>query len=357
MAQINLKKINRRKFLYGGGVILLSFFPLFKRLKASSKNIFKISCGSCLSQEKDQPIWKSILEEKSDVFIFMGDNVYGDNKNNSDLNLLKRAYKKQKIKIPFKRLKETNEIFSIWDDHDYGKNDGGKEFENKKEAKELFLKFWDIPSDDKRRNREGLYFSKKRNTEIGIIQFIFLDTRYFRSALKLTDKQWAPKKEKYIADYDSKKTYLGDKQWNWLKKAFKEKSDIKILISSIQVLAEGHGFEKWGNFPLEKRRLYNLIDENDINKLIILSGDRHRAGIYKDRTKNGNELYELTSSSLNLAAGKLFKAVEEAGPNRIGPTYLMENYGTLEINNDKNIKLSIKDLNQQTQNEIKIDLS
>ena len=291
------------------------------------------------------------------MFIFMGDNVYGDNKNNSDLNLLKRAYKKQKIKIPFKRLKETNEIFSIWDDHDYGKNDGGKEFENKKEAKELFLKFWDIPSDDKRRNREGLYFSKKRNTEIGIIQFIFLDTRYFRSALKLTDKKWAPKKEKYIADYDSKKTYLGDKQWNWLKKAFKEKSDIKILISSIQVLAEGHGFEKWGNFPLEKRRLYNLIDENDINKLIILSGDRHRAGIYKDRTKNGNKLYELTSSSLNLAAGKLFKAVEEAGPNRIGPTYLMENYGTLEINNDKNIKLSIKDLNQQTQNEIKIDLS
>ena len=357
MVQINLKKINRRMFLYGGGIILLSFFPLFKKLKASSKNIFKISCGSCLTQEKDQPIWKSILKEKSDVFIFMGDNVYGDNKKNSNLNLLKKAYKKQKIKIPFKKLKETNEIFSIWDDHDYGKNDGGKEFENKKEAKELFLKFWNIPADDERRNREGLYFSKKRNTEIGVIQFIFLDTRYFRSALKPTDKKWAPKKEKYMADYDSKKTYLGDKQWNWLKRAFKEKSDIKILISSIQVLAEGHGFEKWGNLPLEKRRLYNLIDENDIKKLIILSGDRHRAGIYKDRTKNGNELYELTSSSLNLAAGKLFKAVEEAGPNRIGPTYLMENYGTLEINNDKNIKLSIKDLNQQTQNEIKIDLS
>ena len=357
MVQINLKKINRRMFLYGGGLILVSFFPLFKRLKASSKNIFKISCGSCITQEKDQPIWKSILREKSDIFIFMGDNVYGDNKKNSHLNLLKKAYKKQKIKIPFKKLQETNEIFSIWDDHDYGKNDGGKEFENKKEAKELFLKFWDIPADDERRNREGLYFSKKRNTEIGVIQFIFLDTRYFRSALKPTDKKWAPKKEKYMADYDPKKTYLGDKQWNWLKTTFKEKSDIKILISSIQVLAEGHGFEKWGNLPLEKRRLYNLIDENDINKLIILSGDRHRAGIYKDRTKNGNELYELTSSSLNLAAGKLFKAVEEAGPNRIGPTYLMENYGTIEINNDKNMILSIKDLNQQIQNEIKIDLS
>ena len=131
-------------FLYGGGLALLSFFPLFKKLKASSKIIFKISCGSCLTQEKDQPIWKSILREKSDIFIFMGDNVYGDNKNNSGLDLLKKAYEKQKIKIPFKKLKETNEIFSIWDDHDYGKNDGGGEYIYKNEAKDLFLDFWNM---------------------------------------------------------------------------------------------------------------------------------------------------------------------------------------------------------------------
>lgn len=344
-------------FVYGSGITLLSFLPFFNKSDASLKSIYKISCGSCLTQEKKQPIWKSILKEKSDVFIFMGDNVYGDDKNSNDLKLLKKAYRKQKMKIPFEKLRETNEIFSIWDDHDYGKNDGGEEFKNKKEAKELFLKFWNIPVDDKRRNREGLYFSEKRDTEIGVVQFIFLDTRYFRSALKPTDKKWVPKKEKYIADYDSKKTYLGNEQWSWLKKVIKEKADIKILISSIQVLAEGHGFEKWGNLPLEKKRLYDLVDENNIKKLIILSGDRHRAGIYKDKTENGNELFELTSSSLNLAAGKIFKAKEEAGPNRIGPTYLMENYGTLEINSNKNVLLSIKDLNQQTQNKINVNLS
>ena len=353
----SLKKISRRMFVYGSGITLLSFLPFFNKSNASLKSIYKISCGSCLTQEKKQPIWKSILKEKSDVFIFMGDNVYGDDKNSNDLKLLKKAYRKQKMKIPFEKLRETNEIFSIWDDHDYGKNDGGEEFKNKKEAKELFLKFWNIPIDDNRRNREGLYFSEKRDTEIGVVQFIFLDTRYFRSALKPTDKKWVPKKEKYIADYDSKKTYLGNEQWSWLKKVIKEKADIKILISSIQVLAEGHGFEKWGNLPLEKKRLYDLVDENNIKKLIILSGDRHRAGIYKDKTENGNELFELTSSSLNLAAGKIFKAKEEAGPNRIGPTYLMENYGTLEIKSNKNVLLSIKDLNQQTQNKINVNLS
>ena len=184
MFESSLKKISRRMFVYGSGITLLSFLPFFNKLDASLKSIYKISCGSCLTQEKKQPIWKSILKEKSDVFIFMGDNVYGDDKNSNDLKLLKKAYRKQKMKIPFEKLRETNEIFSIWDDHDYGKNDGGEEFKNKKEAKELFLKFWNIPVDDKRRNREGLYFSEKRDTEIGVVQFIFLDTRYFRSALK-----------------------------------------------------------------------------------------------------------------------------------------------------------------------------
>ena len=74
-------------FVYGSGITLLSFLPFFNKLDASLKSIYKISCGSCLTQEKKQPIWKSILKEKSDVFIFMGDNVYGDDKNSNDLKL------------------------------------------------------------------------------------------------------------------------------------------------------------------------------------------------------------------------------------------------------------------------------
>ena len=93
------------------------------------------------------------------------------------------------------------------------------------------------------------------------------------------------------------------------------------------------------------------------NNLIILSGDRHRGGIYKEKTNGGNQLFELTSSSLNLPAGKLFKAKEELGPNRIGPTFLDENYGVIEINENKKITLSIKGLDQKTHNKININLS
>ena len=357
MLNQNLKKINRRIFLLGSVSFLLSFVPFFKSLNANTRKKFKIACGSCITQNRKQPIWESILREKSDIFIFMGDNVYGDDKEGGKLELLENAYKKQKAEIPFNKLKETNEIFSIWDDHDYGKNDGGKEFPYKREAKELFLKFWEIPSNDIRRNREGIYFKRIREVEGKVIQFIFLDTRYFRSPLKPTDEKWAPTKEKYIPDNDPSKTYLGEEQWEWLNNSLREKADLRILISSIQVIAEGHGYEKWGNLPFEKKRLFDSIDKNNISNLIILSGDRHRAGIYKEKTNGGNQLFELTSSSLNLPAGKIFKSKEEYGPNRIGPTFLEENYGTIEINSNKNITMSIKNINQQTINKINVKLS
>ena len=150
---------------------------------------------------------------------------------------------------------------------------------------------------------------------------------------------------------------MGDEQWEWLNNSLREKADLRILISSIQVIAEGHGYEKWGNLPFEKKRLFDSIDKNNISNLIILSGDRHRAGIYKEKTNGGNQLFELTSSSLNLPAGKIFKSKEEYGPNRIGPTFLEENYGTIEINSNKNITMSIKNINQQTINKINVKLS
>ena len=33
--------------------------------------------------------------------------------------------------------KETNEIMATWDDHDFGKNDGGEKFPYKKESKKM----------------------------------------------------------------------------------------------------------------------------------------------------------------------------------------------------------------------------
>ena len=118
--------------------ILFFIILLLANSSSFSKDIKKIILGSCLTQENDQPIWGAILKEKSDIFIFAGDNVYGDDSKKGGVDKLKKAYLQQKKKIPFKSLKETNEIMAIWDDHDFGKNDGGGKFPYKKESKKLF---------------------------------------------------------------------------------------------------------------------------------------------------------------------------------------------------------------------------
>ena len=82
----------------------------------------KIGLGSCLDQNYPQPIWQTIEKENLNYFVFLGDNVYGDSPTGS-LIKMNRAYKKQKKMFP-DFLKEMK-IYSIWDDHDYGINDGG----------------------------------------------------------------------------------------------------------------------------------------------------------------------------------------------------------------------------------------
>ena len=43
-------------------------------------NQMRIGFGSCLSQDKPMPIFNAIKSEDFDLFLMIGDNVYGDSK-------------------------------------------------------------------------------------------------------------------------------------------------------------------------------------------------------------------------------------------------------------------------------------
>ena len=310
----------------------LSFFLL---LISSSNFIYaesiKIGLGSCLDQDYPQPIWQSIKKEDLNYFIFLGDNVYGDTRYGS-LRKMKSAYDKQKKVLP--DFLNDISIFSIWDDHDFGINDGGADYRFKRRAQELYLDFWEISKDDDRSNREGIYFSKNEIFFDKKFKFIFLDTRFFRSKLK-------GKKSNYIENIEPDATILGNAQWTWLENELKSDFDFLFIFSSIQIIAKDHRFEKWSNFPIERAKLFELLEQfND--KTILFSGDRHRAGIYR---KNG--IIELTSSSMN----KPGSSFSETDSYLIGKTYPQENYGVIEIL-ENTIHIKIKDIKGNTLNSI-----
>ena len=309
----------------------LVLFVFFSNFLISDE--IKIGIGSCLDQDFPQPIWQPIEEENLDYFIFLGDNVYGDSIF-ENLYKMKRAYSKQKKLLP--DFLDQTDIFAIWDDHDYGKNDGGSDYKYKKLAENLFLDFWNVPINDVRRSREGIYFSENKVFFNRKYKLIFLDTRYFRSQLK-------GKKGSYQKNNDESSTILGKEQWTWLEKELNSNFDYLFIFSSIQIIPEDHGFEKWSNFPNDRTKLLKILEKYK-DRTILFSGDRHRSGIYK---RNG--IIEITSSSMNKPGSSFF----ETDKYLIGETYPQENYSVLKILND-DINIDIKDKNGEILNSISL---
>ena len=331
-------------------IIRFLFLYLISVNLYSTQEILTLGFGSCLHQDRSMAILKTIEKKELDLFMFIGDNVYGDQKD-GELDKLIRTYKQQYNNLE-NFLKNVSTEF-IWDDHDFGLNDGGSDYRYKDRAKELFLETWKIRSQDPRRLRDGLYFDKMIEKNGLKVHLIFLDNRTFKSEWKLTDEFNKEGKERYVKDFDPDKTLLGKKQWQWLKEKLNEDSDIKIILSSLQILSLGHGWESWDKLPLERERLFNLIDESNVSNLFILSGDRHRGGFYRYKTDDNNDIYEFTSSSLNLP---IPFNTEEKGPLRIGSTYRKANFGVIRIFEDR-VVMELTSNKGKVVNSLKVEIN
>lgn len=311
-----------------------------------------ISFGSCAVQTLPQTFWSVIASENPDLFIFGGDNIYGDlayvdgkpTIGKGDPGLLSAAYETLGSNPDFASFREQVKILPVWDDHDYGENDAGATYIHKADSEAQFLDFWNIEADDPRRNRPGIYTSSIHGPVGERVQIIMLDTRYFRSDL-VKNASGAPEVQHLnLPNDDPSTTILGDVQWTWLAEELKKEADVRLIVSSIQIHAEGHGYERWGNFPHERTRLYDLIAEARANGVIFLSGDRHSGALYAKRSEDHYPLFEMTSSSLN----RPYPNPNETGPHQLGSLFGEENYATISFDWEKRaVVLEVKDMDGQ----------
>jgi alkaline phosphatase D len=311
----------------------------------------RIAFGSCAHQDKPQPIWDAILRYRPDLFIFAGDNVYGDLEPGAS-NGLAEAYAKAARIEGYRKLRDTVPVLATWDDHDYGQNDAGGDFPYKEQAKSLFLDFWQVPEDDPRRRRDGVYEARSYGPDGMRLQVIVLDTRSFRSPLR-RKPAGAPGPGPYAPDPDPTKTMLGEAQWAWLADQLRQPAELRLIVSSVQILAEGHGYEHWGNLPGERARLLELIASTGANGVILLSGDRHVGALYRLDEGVPYSLYEITSSGLNM----FYAAASEPGPLRLGALYGRENFGTVDVDWwAGEVRLAVRALNGEPVREVAVPL-
>lgn len=309
-------------------VICLFFFqsPVFGKDHES----IHIGFGSCLHQDKEAPILGQWEKESFDLILLLGDNIYAD-------SLVAEekipAYKKQFLRPEWKSIRKQSKILATWDDHDYGINDSGGEYSDKVKSREVFISQVGplMPKGRSFGSKEGngifhsyfLEFKKKK------IHIVIPDTRFFRSPLKRTFFSYFTGKGRYRPNDSDDVTLLGDEQWLWLSEELKKPSDLLVFVSGIQVIPTEQPFEKWGNFPKDREKLFQLLAEAKTKDLVILSGDRHIAEIYEFPLPNTRKLIEVTSSSLNLPLP--FLPLEYDSEFKLGSAFREENYGILRI--------------------------
>jgi alkaline phosphatase D len=310
-------------------VFLLIAWGCKQNISDSEKPISRIAFGSCAKQWMPQPIWNTIAETKPDLFLFIGDAIYGDWDGENVFEVtdetLRRDWGKLAATPEFKQFRKKVPFMATWDNHDYGKHDGGADFPKKELTKKYFLDFFNEPEESERRQSPGIYDARIFGPQGKRVQIILLDTRWFKSPFKKDPRSKEALKKigkvgKYIPNTNPDVTLLGGIQWQWLDEQLKKPAEIRFIVSSTQIVANEKGMDEWGNFP-------DLIGSTNANGVILLSGNVHFAELSK--TNEGPyPLYDFTSSGLthvNEAYGRAPNAFRVAGP------YIDLNFGLVDI--------------------------
>lgn len=338
-------------------VLLCSFLLIScgTESKKTTNATTTIAFGSCGREWQELPIFYNIAAKEPDLFLFLGDNIYGDTK---VMDTLRAKYQRLGNKASYQKLKASTPIIATWDDHDFGWNDSGREYKFKEESKEIFMEFFEEPANSSRRDHEGIYHSYEYAYGSKKLQIILLDGRTFRDQLKPyagefdEDRRYSFYGNDYSPIRSPDSTLLGTAQWAWLEEELKKPADIRLIGSGTQFSIEWNGYEAWANFPHEQKRMLDVIKKTKANGVIFLSGDVHYSEISKLET-DFYPIYDFTSSGLS-------STWHFATPNknRIEGPIMDNHFGlvTIDWNDNPTIKMETWDISDNQRIEYIIGL-
>ncbi|HHP7239139.1 alkaline phosphatase D family protein [Longibacter sp.] len=279
----------------------------------------RIAFGSCNDQNRPQLLWEPIRAGKPDLWIWLGDNIYADTE---DMSKMRSDYERQRRRPGYTALRESTIVIGTWDDHDYGVNDGDRTYAKRDSSQQLFLDFLDVPGDDPRRDRAGVYAAHTYGPPDQRVKVILLDTRYHRDPLTRVNTP----ERLYLPDTTA--SLLGEEQWQWLERELRTSdAELTLIGTSIQAVGTEHRWEKWADVPAERERLFDTIRRSGTPGVILISGDRHRGELSRHDDAVGYPLYELTASGMTHAT----PAPGETNRHRLGSLVEVLHFGRIDV--------------------------
>jgi alkaline phosphatase D len=243
---------------------------------------FTVAFGSCAKHEEDgvQAIWHHVFAQQPDLFFWLGDNIYADTLHP---HLFHEEYRRQRDVPALQSVLRSIPNLAIWDDHDFGLNDGDRTNPARTEALAAFRRYWANPAYGLP-HTPGVFFKYS----YGGVDFFFLDIRYHRDPNLEPDTP--------------QKTMLGSGQLAWLLRELKaSRAVFKVLISgSGWTQFKGPGGDAWSSYLHERNRLFDSVRDQGITGVFLMSGDTHRgeANIIPRSNVGGYDLAEFVASPI-----------------------------------------------------------
>jgi alkaline phosphatase D len=269
----------------------------------------KIALASCMS---DAPIferikiWETLANQNPDMIFFLGDNVYAAVNEMADPETLWDRYVQTRLSLEVFKKESLIPIFATWDDHDFGQNDGNKNYPYVNEAQQVFRDFFPQEAiNDVIDKGPGV------SQAVNLLnhRFIFLDDRSFR-------------------DDPHGESMWGLEQELWLQNQMETANTPLWIINGSQIFGKyGPSESLESDYPNHFQRFTTLL--STLNKpIMFISGDIHASEIMQiPKSLLGFDSLELTSSSMHSAHSPIGQLKDN--PRRIngfdGDSFLLVN--------------------------------
>lgn len=263
-------------------------------------------------------IFQAMTARPTDFMLWLGDNTYLLFGEWEKASRMQEKYTKVRLQSKTNAFLRSRPNYAIWDDHDFGPDNGDASFFNKKATLANFKDFWANPYWGTPET-PGI-FSHFRHQDS---EFFLLDDRYYRVK---------PNHE----------TMLGAGQLQWLKDHLKASTaTFKFIAHGSQVTNPVNSYECFRLYE-ELEDLLEFIRTERITGVVFLSGDRHFTELLRWKREGMYPLYEFTcspiSSLLRKSPGKEGDP-EYNNPNRIdGTLYMDYNFGTVSVDGPEGMR-------------------
>jgi membrane-associated phospholipid phosphatase len=215
---------------------------------------FRVALSSCARVGSNGRVFDAIAAADPLVYLATGDIHYSNIGVNSP-DAFRAAYDRLLTEPGQAALYRQVPIAYVWDDHDYGPNDGDSTSPTRPAARQVYREV--VPHAGVAPGDAPI----NQAFTIGRVRFVMTDGRSER-----TDD-----------------SMLGEAQRDWLVEELTTSSRTHALVVWVNpvpwIVEAREGGDNWSGFPEERRLIANAIAEADIDNLVMVSGDAHMVAL------------------------------------------------------------------------------